>query len=156
MRLQIIAVGQKMPEWVDTAYAEYAKRMPGQQAVTLSEIPTASRKSGSSVERCQQQEAEKIEHKIKSGSFTIALDEHGKQWSTVQWAEQYRQWQQYHPQVNFVIGGPDGISPDLLKKTSQTISLGLLTLPHGLARVVLIEQLYRAWSVVEGHPYHRE
>lgn len=156
MRLQIIAVGQKMPAWVDTAYTEYAKRMPAQQAVTLSVIPTASRKSGSSIERCQQQEAEKLAQKVKPGSFTIALDEHGRQWSTAQWAEHYRQWLQHHPQVNFIIGGPDGLAPALLKKASQTISLGLLTLPHGLARVVLIEQLYRAWSVVEGHPYHRE
>lgn len=156
MHLQIIAVGQKMPAWVNTAYAEYAKRMPSHQAVKLSVIPTASRKSGSSVERCQQQEAEKIEQKIKPGSLTIALDEHGTQWATTQWAEQYRQWLQYHAQVNFIIGGPDGLAPAVLKKASQTVSLGLLTLPHGLARVVLMEQLYRAWSVVEGHPYHRQ
>lgn len=145
-----------MPAWVDMAYSEYAKRMPGQQAVSLSVIPTAARKSGSSVERCQQQEADKIMLKTKPGSYSIALDERGKQWSTVQWAEQYRHWMQHHPQVNFIIGGPDGLSPSVIKKASQTLSLGLLTLPHGLARVVLIEQLYRAWSVVEGHPYHRE
>lgn len=156
MRIQIIAVGQKMPAWVDTAYTEYAKRFPSQHAVTLSVVPTASRKSGSSIERCQQQEADKIDQKIKPGSFSIALDEHGKQWSTAQWAEQYRHWMQHQPQVNFIIGGPDGLSPALIKKTSQTLSLGLITLPHGLARVVLIEQLYRVWSLVEGHPYHRE
>jgi 23S rRNA (pseudouridine1915-N3)-methyltransferase len=156
MRLQIIAVGQKMPAWVDTAYNEYSKRFPGQQAVTLTLIPTASRKSGASVAKYQQLEAEKIMHKVRPGSFSIALDEHGKQWTTAQWAQQYRHWMQHHPLVNFIIGGPDGLSEEVIKSSAQTISLGKLTLPHGLARVVLMEQLYRAWSVVEGHPYHRE
>ena len=156
MNIQIIAVGQKMPKWVDEAYHEYAKRLPRQQAITLTCIATANRNSGQPVERLQAQEAEKIRSKIKADSLTIALDEHGQQWSTQQWAEQYRRWQHEYPQVNFIIGGPDGIAPELLKAADQTLALGRMTLPHGLARVVLIEQLYRAWSVVEGHPYHRE
>lgn len=156
MNIQIIAVGQKMPKWVDDAFLEYAKRLPRQQAVKLTCIATANRNSGLPVERLQNQEADKIRGKIKPGSLTIALDEHGQQWTTQQWAEQYRRWQQDYPQVNFIIGGPDGIAPELLKDSAQTLALGRMTLPHGLARVVLIEQLYRAWSVVEGHPYHRE
>lgn len=156
MRLQIIAIGQKMPQWVNEAFVDYAKRIPRQQSVTLSCIATATRKSGASTQRLQQQEAEKIQQKIKPGSWTIALDEHGKQWSTLEWADQYRTWLQQYPLVNFIIGGPDGLAPALLKQASQTIALGKMTLPHGLVRVVLIEQLYRAWSVVEGHPYHRE
>lgn len=156
MAIQIIAVGQKMPKWVDSAFTEYAKRLPRQQSVTLSCIATASRKSGQSTARIQQQEAEKIRQRIKPGSLTIALDEKGQQWSTSEWADQYRQWQQRYPVVNFVIGGPDGIDPELLHQADQKIALGRMTMPHGLVRVVLIEQLYRVWSVVEGHPYHRE
>ena len=156
MAIQIIAVGQKMPKWVDSAFTEYAKRLPRQQSVTLSCIATASRKSGQSTARIQQQEAEKIRQRIKPGSLTIALDEKGQQWSTSEWADQYRQWQQRYPVVNFVIGGSDGIDPELLHQADQKIALGRMTMPHGLVRVVLIEQLYRVWSVVEGHPYHRE
>jgi 23S rRNA (pseudouridine1915-N3)-methyltransferase len=155
MKLQIIAVGQKMPGWVEQASNDYIKRLPTKQ-LSLTCIATAQRKSGQTVQRLQQQEAEKIRSKIKPGSLNIALDEHGKQWTTQQWADQYREWLQYHPMVNFIIGGPDGLAPDILTLADKTIALGKMTLPHGLARVVLIEQLYRAWSVVEGHPYHRE
>jgi len=156
MKVQIIAVGQKMPKWVDLAYDEYAKRLPRQHSVNLQLIPTASRKSGQTIQRIQQQEAEKINHKIKAGSLLIALDEKGKQWSTFEWASQYQLWLQQYSQVNFVIGGPDGLDPELIKQANQTLALGKMTMPHGLARVVLIEQLYRVWSVVEGHPYHRD
>lgn len=156
MHTQIIAVGQKMPTWVDLAFDEYAKRLPRQQSVLLSCIATASRKSGQTRHRIQQLEAEKILQKIKPGSLIIALDEKGKQWSTLEWADHYRLWLQQYSQLNFLIGGPDGLDPALLKQANQTIALGRMTLPHGLARVVLIEQLYRVWSVVAGHPYHRE
>jgi 23S rRNA (pseudouridine1915-N3)-methyltransferase len=155
MKIQIIAVGQKMPAWVDQASHDYLKRLPSRQ-LSLSCVATAQRKSGHTIERLQQQESDRIKAKIKPGSLNIALDEHGKQWSTQQWAEQYKDWLLYHPMVNFVIGGPDGLSADILSMADRTIALGRMTLPHGLARVVLIEQLYRAWSVVEGHPYHRE
>lgn len=144
-----------MPAWVEQASNDYLKRLPN-RILTLSCVATAQRKSGQTVARLLQQEAEKIRAKIKPGSLNIALDEHGKQWSTQQWAEQYQDWLQSYPQVNFIIGGPDGLAPELLSQASKTIALGRMTLPHGLARVVLIEQLYRAWSVVEGHPYHRE
>ena len=145
-----------MPKWVDLAFDEYAKRLPRQHSVQLSCIATASRKSGQTRKKIQQLEAEKIKQKIKPGSLVIALDEKGKHWSTVEWANQYREWLQQVTQVNFVIGGPDGLDPDLLRQANQTIALGRMTMPHGLARVVLIEQIYRVWSVVEGHPYHRE
>ena len=145
-----------MPAWVDAAFDEYSKRLCGPNAVALTTVPTANRKSGMTVDKCQQQEADNIEKKLRPGSFTIALDEHGRQWSTAEWAQNYRNWLLRHPQVNFVIGGPDGLAASLLKQADASIALGRLTMPHGLARVVLIEQLYRAWSVVEGHPYHRE
>ena len=144
-----------MPAWVDQASQDYLKRLPSHQ-VELHCVATAQRKSGQTVERLKQQEADKIKARISPGSLNIALDEHGKQWSTQQWAEQYQDWLLYHPTVNFIIGGPDGLSGEILSMANRTIALGRMTLPHGLARVVLIEQLYRAWSVVEGHPYHRE
>ena len=156
MHIQIIAVGQKMPAWVDQAYEDYARRLPRQQAVTLSAIATASRKSGQNVERLQQQEADKIRARIKPDSLTIALDEHGQQWSTRQWAQHFDDWQHDQSQVNFIIGGPDGLAPELLSQAQHNIALGKMTMPHGLVRVVLIEQLYRAWSVLQNHPYHRE
>ncbi len=145
-----------MPHWVDEAVNDYAKRMPRQQSLTITSIATAARKSGQTRQQLQKQEADKIRSKIKPGSLTLALDEKGRQWTTAQWAEQYRNWLQLYPQLNFIIGGPDGLQPELLKQADQTIALGKMTLPHGLARVVLVEQIYRAWSVVEGHPYHRD
>jgi len=156
MAITIIAIGQKMPVWVDAAYEDYARRIPRSQNVSLELIATAARKSGQTRERIQKQEAEKIRQRIKPGSFSIALDEKGRQWSTAAWVEQYRHWLLNFPQVNLIIGGPDGLEPALIGEANQTIALGPMTMPHGLVRVVLIEQLYRIWSVVEGHPYHRD
>jgi len=156
VNIQIIAVGHKMPAWVDQAFNEYAKRMPRQQAVTLTAIATAARTTGQTRARLQQQEAQKIQARIKPGSYNIVLDEKGKQWSTLEWAEHYRHWLQQTPQLNFILGGPDGLLPQLLQQADQKIALGKMTMPHGLARVVLMEQIYRVWSVVAGHPYHRE
>ena len=144
-----------MPAWVDSAFDDYARRFPSRPAVSLTCVATANRKPGASIAACQRQEAQKIQQQIKKGSLTIALDEHGSAWSTRAWAEQYRQWLQHHPQVNFVIGGPDGLAQDLIQSADKTVALGPMTMPHGLVRVVLIEQLYRVWSLVEGHPYHR-
>jgi len=145
-----------MPAWVDNAFDDYARRIPRQQNIRLELVPLASRKSGQIRTQLKQLEAEKICHRIKPGSYSIALDEKGRQWSTSDWVSQYRQWQQHHPQVNFIIGGPDGLDPALLKQVDRSIALGPMTMPHGLVRVVLIEQLYRAWSVLQGHPYHRD
>ncbi len=145
-----------MPKWVDEACADYVRRIPRPQALILSLIATTKRSSTQSISRIQQLEAEKIEKKINPGSWTIALDEHGRQWSTLEWADQYRKWLDQYSEVNFIVGGPDGIAPELMKRVNEKIALGRMTLPHGLARVVLIEQLYRAWSVIEGHPYHRQ
>ena len=96
-----------------------------------------------------------MRERLKPGSLTLALDEHGRQWSTREWAQQLSDWQQEQNQVNFIIGGPDGLAPDLLQQADGKIALGKMTMPHGLVRVVLIEQLYRAWSLLQGHPYHR-
>ncbi len=156
MRLQIISIGQKMPAWVDTACADYQKRLPRQLNIQWSTLSLAKRKAGDSVERLQRQEAEQISRKITPGSYNIALDEAGKHWCSQDWAKQLEFWMQQHPQVNFIIGGPDGLFPELLKSCDARVALGSMTMPHALVRVVLIEQLYRAWSISCGHPYHRE
>ncbi len=156
MGLQIIAVGQKLPAWMAQGFDDYARRFPRGQTVKLSEIPVARRASGQPVERLQAQEAERIRRARQPGSLLIALDERGRQWTSQEWGEQYRRWQQDHPNVDLVLGGPDGLHPELLAEAGLKLSLGRMTLPHGLARVVLIEQLYRAWSLSQGHPYHRE
>ncbi len=156
MAIQIIAVGQKMPAWVEQGVADYARRFPRVQTVRLTEVPVAQRTTGQPVERLQRQEMERILRQRQPGSLLIAMDERGRQWSTREWGEHYRQWQQRHPNVDFVLGGPDGLHPELLAMAGLKLALGRMTLPHGLARVVLIEQLYRAWSLSQGHPYHRE
>jgi 23S rRNA (pseudouridine1915-N3)-methyltransferase len=155
MKLQIIAVGRKMPGWVETACEDYLKRVPD-NFLSLQTVSPALRKSGQTVQRIQSQEADAIRSKFKPGDYSIALDEHGRQWSSSEWAEQLRRWQLELGRVNLIIGGADGLDKGLLAGVDQKVALGRMTLPHALARVVLIEQLYRARSIVDGHPYHRE
>ena len=155
MDLQIIAVGNKMPNWVDQAYQDYAKRIPREIVITLTQIPVVSRKSNKAIEKLKKSEAQAIQNKITQGSHTLVLDEKGQQWSSLQWSQQLDKWLMYYPKVNLVIGGPDGLDSSFLQKQKQKIALGKMTLPHGLVRVVLIEQLYRAWTLLQGHPYHR-
>lgn len=155
MQLQIIAVGQKMPSWVESACADYLKRLPREINIQLTAIALAPRKSGGSVEQLKQQEASQIMKKIPRDSFSIALDERGKQWTSSEWSSQLEYWMREQPRVNFIIGGPDGLSQECRDACAQTLSLSAMTMPHALVRVVLIEQLYRAWSQFKGHPYHR-
>ena len=156
MQLQIISIGQKMPQWVDTACADYIKRLPRELDVQWSTLPLAQRKARDSVDKFKQLEAEQIKQKIVPGSFNLALDEHGKQWTSQDWAKQLERWMQEYPRVNFIIGGPDGLYRDLLQSCHQSVSFGAMTMPHAMVRVVLAEQIYRAWSITKGHPYHRE
>jgi 23S rRNA (pseudouridine1915-N3)-methyltransferase len=156
MQVQIIAVGQKMPDWVDLACTDYLRRMPREMNLQLSTIPLAQRKGGVSAEQLRRQEAGSIIKKISRGSFSIALDESGKQWSSLEWSEQLQRWMLEYSQVNLIIGGPDGLSEECRKTCAQRIALGRMTMPHALVRVVLIEQIYRAWTLLQGHPYHRQ
>jgi 23S rRNA (pseudouridine1915-N3)-methyltransferase len=116
----------------------------------------AHRKNNDASKRPKQQESQQILKKLAPGSFNIALDEHGKQWSSIEWSQQLKHWMFEYPRVNLVIGGPDGLAEDCRAACSQTIALGRMTMPHALVRVVLVEQLYRAWTLLQGHPYHRE
>jgi len=154
MRLRVLAIGQKMPAWVDQGVEEYARRMPREISVEWLDIPPAKRGSATR-EKYRVQEAEAIEAKLSGKDYVVALDISGKAVSTELIAERFDQWQMQGEQISIVIGGPDGLHPNILKGAKERWSLGQITLPHPLVRVILAEQLYRAWSVRAGHPYHR-
>ncbi|WP_152206081.1 23S rRNA (pseudouridine(1915)-N(3))-methyltransferase RlmH [Marinobacter changyiensis] len=155
MRLRLICVGQKMPDWVTQGFNDYAKRMPPELAVELSEIALAHRGKNADIARMVQREGELVLAATGKGDRLIALEVGGKPWSTEQLAKQLESWQQNGRDVSFMIGGPDGLSDQCRAQADQMWSLSPLTLPHPLVRIVLAEQLYRAWSITRNHPYHR-
>lgn len=155
MKLVIVAVGQKVPDWARTAYDDYAKRFPPELRVELKAVKTEPRGS-KTVDTLWAAERERIEAAVPKGARVVALDERGTALTTQALAQQLRQWQQGGDDVALLIGGPDGLDPALRDAAHQRIRLSDLTLPHAMVRVLLIEQLYRAWSVNAGHPYHRE
>lgn len=156
MKLLIAAVGHKMPDWVSTGYAEYTKRMPREARIELIEIKPEKRAGGKTTEQIYEAERGRIEAALPAGCEVVALDERGQNWSTLELADKMKDWMQGGRDVAFVIGGADGLHPDLKRRARHLWSLSRLTLPHGLVRVVLAEQLYRAMSVIQNHPYHRE
>lgn len=145
-----------MPAWIETGYAEYARRMPPDAALELIEIKPEKRAAGASTGRIQKAEAERILSALPGQATLIALDERGKQLTTAELADLLSCWMQESAQPCFVIGGADGLDASLKARADLLLGLSRLTLPHGLARVVLAEQLYRAVSLLKGHPYHRE
>jgi 23S rRNA (pseudouridine1915-N3)-methyltransferase len=155
MKLRLLAVGNKMPAWVTEGFLEYARRMPQDCALELVEISPGHRSKSSSKEKAMQQEADALLRAIRPQDHLIALDVLGKSWSTEQLSDQLGQWRMNGGDVALMIGGPDGISPELLAQARQRWSLSNLTLPHPLVRVVVAEQLYRAWTLLQGHPYHK-
>jgi 23S rRNA (pseudouridine1915-N3)-methyltransferase len=155
MKLLIVAVGQRMPDWAQTAYDDYAKRFPPDCRVDIKTVKTEPRGS-KSLETLLAAERARIEAVIPKGARVVVLDERGTALSTVALAQALRDWQMAGDDVALVIGGPDGLEPAFKAAAQARIRLSDLTLPHALARVLLIEQLYRAWSVNAHHPYHRE
>ena len=155
MKLLIVAVGQRVPDWAQTAYDDYAKRFPPELRVELKTVKTEPRGS-KTLETLLAAERERIEAAIPRGSRVVALDERGSTLTTKVLAQQVQQWQLEGDDVALVIGGPDGLEPAFRAAAHQRIRLSDLTLPHAMVRVLLIEQLYRAWSVNANHPYHRE
>ncbi len=156
MKLVVAAVGTRMPSWVVEGYRAYAKRMPPGAALELIEIKAEARTTGKTVAQMLAAEAQRIRAALPKGSRVIALDEHGKDLSTCGLALQLEAWMQERGPVVFLIGGADGLDAALKKTASMQLRLSSMTLPHGLARVLLAEQLYRALSIIGGHPYHRE
>lgn len=155
MRLLIVAVGHKMPVWIETGFAEYAKRMPPELRIELKEVRPEHRSSSKTPETVMALERQRIEAALPRQCRIIALDERGKDLTTVHLSHQLEQWQQDGRDVAFIIGGADGLDPALKASADGLIRLSSLTLPHGMVRVMLAEQLYRAWSITTGHPYHR-
>ena len=154
MQLIVAAVGHKMPAWIETGFQEYAKRMPPECRLVLKEIKPIER-SGRNAETVMAQEKLRIEAALPKGSYLVALDEHGTDLTTIQLSTHLTQWQQQVRDVTFVIGGADGLDAEFKKQANMLIRVSSLTLPHGIVRVLLAEQLYRAWSITKNHPYHR-
>lgn len=155
MRLRILAIGTRMPDWVNHGFNEYAKRMPAELRIELMELPLGPRSKNQALERAIAKEGEAMLKTIVPGEGVVALDLRGKPWSTEQLAQRLRGWQESGRHYNLLIGGPDGLAAPCLEIADERWSLSPLTLPHPLVRIVLMEQLYRAWTVNLGHPYHK-
>ena len=155
MKLVIVAVGQRMPDWAQTAYDDYAKRFPPEIKVELKAVKTEPRAS-KTLDTLLLAEKSRIETAIPRGTHVVALDERGTSVTTVALSERLKAWQLSGDDVAIVIGGPDGLEAGFKKAAHERLRLSDLTLPHAMVRVLLIEQLYRAWSITINHPYHRE
>lgn len=155
MRLLVVAVGQRVPDWAQTAWDDYAKRFPPELKLELRAVKTEPRAS-KTVEAIYAAERERIEAQIPKGTRIVVLDERGTSLRTQALADKLREWQLSGDDVALVIGGPDGLQPAFRQAAHERIRLSDLTLPHAMVRVLLVEQLYRAWSINAGHPYHRE
>lgn len=155
MKLIVIAVGNKMPDWVTTAWKDYVKRMPADCTIELREIKPEPRTSGKTPQQMMEAEGRRIQAALAADSLVIALDEHGRDLTTMDLSRQLEGWRGNSQDVTFLIGGPDGLDADLKKRCASLIRLSSLTLPHPMARIVLAEQLYRAWAILSNHPYHR-
>ena len=156
MKLYLIAVGHKMPDWIGAGYEEFAKRMPRDFPLQLIELKPDKRIAARTPQQVMAEEAERILAAIPTGARVLALDERGANWTTMKLAENMKDWQRDGRDTVFIIGGTDGLDPSVKKRADQLLQLSAMTLPHGLVRVLLAEQLYRAVSILNNHPYHRE
>ncbi|MCH8896069.1 MAG: 23S rRNA (pseudouridine(1915)-N(3))-methyltransferase RlmH [Gammaproteobacteria bacterium] len=155
MRLTLIAAGTRMPAWVEQGYQEYARRLGGDCRLELVEIPLGLRTRRSTGDRAKKEEGERMLRQVAAGDRVIALEVTGKSLDTEGLARCLEDWRRDGRNVALLIGGPDGLSAACLQKAEFKLSLSALTLPHGMVRVLLAEQIYRAWSLLHNHPYHR-
>lgn len=155
MKLHLLTVSQRQPDWIEAGCAEYVKRMPGELPVVLREIKPEARSGGKTREQLLAAEHARVRAAVPDGAYLIVLDERGADLTTEQLARRLEAWQQRGQPAALVIGGADGTDPLLKKEAGEMIRLSSLTLPHGLAKLLLCEQLYRAASLLKGHPYHR-
>jgi 23S rRNA (pseudouridine1915-N3)-methyltransferase len=156
MRIQIVAVGQKMPAWVEQGFNEYLRRFPADMPLTITEIPAGKRAKNADIKRILQKEGELTLAAVPKGNRIVCLEVLGKNWDTPMLAKQMEKWQMDGRDVSLLIGGPEGLAPECVAAAEQSWSLSSLTLPHPLVRIVVAESLYRAWSINNNHPYHRE
>ena len=154
MNLRLVAFGQRMPAWVDAGWSEYARRLPREFALELVELKPASRGGGKSVDQLLAAEAGRIAAACK-GAAMIALDERGRPWTTRVFADRLARWRNEARALAFVVGSADGLADSVRNEAAEVVALSALTLPHGLVRVIVAEQIYRAVSLITGHPYHR-
>ncbi|PWF23102.1 23S rRNA (pseudouridine(1915)-N(3))-methyltransferase RlmH [Corticimicrobacter populi] len=155
MQLHILAVGTRMPDWVETAWRDYAKRMPADCSLQLREIKPEPRTQGKTVTQMMDAEATRIRAALPTGALPVILDERGQDLTTMALADRLQEWRELGQDVALIIGGPDGLAPSLKAEARLRIRLSSLTLPHPMVRVLLAEQLYRAWAILHNHPYHR-
>jgi 23S rRNA (pseudouridine1915-N3)-methyltransferase len=155
VHIRLIAVGDRQPSWVDTAFENYVQRLPRQWQFRLELLATAPRSKKADVKVAMTAEGQKILAKTKATECVVVLDERGKEFSSEELAARLDEWQSDGRDLTFVIGGPDGVSEECKERADHLWALSRLTLPHGLARVLFAEQLYRAWCLTTGHPYHR-
>ncbi len=155
MKICVIAVGQKLPAWAQVALDDYTKRFPPEWRVTLKSVKTQARE-GQSASKLMAMEAERILASLPKDPFIVALDERGLNLTTQALSEELKGWSAMGQDIVFLIGGPDGLDPELKARSHQLLRLSSMTLPHAMVRVMLVEQLYRVWSIQNAHPYHRE
>jgi len=155
MRIQIIAVGERMPSWVQQGYQEYIKRIGAGINIRLVEISAEKRAKSSNTKKILEKEAQRTLLAIGKDHHVIALDREGQSWSTEQLAAKISAWQQDGTNISILIGGPEGMAPELLQRAQTSMSFSAMTFPHPIIRVMLAEQLYRAYSILTHHPYHK-
>jgi len=156
MRLIVAAVGQRQPAWAEAAWDDFAKRFPPECRLELKVLKAEPRSGGKTAEQCKAAEAQRFELSLPKGVRRVVLDERGTRLTTTQLAERLRFWMGDGRDVALLVGGPDGLDTSLKASADEDFRLSDLTLPHAMARVLLVEALYRAWSLTAGHPYHRE
>ncbi len=156
MKLIIVSVGHKMPDWITAGFNEYAKRMPRESKIELVEVKPEPRTTGKTTAQIMESEAQRILAALPQNCLRIAMDEHGAQPTTRQFAAQMQGWMREGRDVAFIIGGADGLHDSVKLAVQQLLALSAFTLPHAFVRVLLAEQLYRAYNLLHNHPYHRE
>ena len=155
MQIEVIAIGQNMPSWVDEACKIYQSRLPSNHVLKFKSLPIIKRSKSSNISNIIKQESEALLKAVSNNSYIIALDATGKLLSTEQMSKKIEDIKLGYSNISFIIGGPDGLSNDLKQKANEIWSLSKLTYAHPIVRVVISEQIYRCWSLAKGHPYHR-
>lgn len=156
MQITVAAVGTRLEPWIYAGFEAYKTRLPRHLNLALEEIPLARRSGAGGPASAIDTEGERLLRHVRPGALALALDERGQQWSSKELAAELKTWLDRHPHVAILVGGPDGLSQDCRDRADRLWSLSRMTFPHGLVRVLLAEQLYRAWTILQGHPYHRE
>jgi 23S rRNA (pseudouridine1915-N3)-methyltransferase len=155
MKIYLLAIGTKMPDWVTKGFEEYQHRLPAKCSLHLKEIPAEKRTKNINIKAIKEKEAAKLKAAIPQNSRIVALDVNGQTWSTEKLATRLQDWMMGGQDIALLVGGPDGLTHEILQLAQETWSLSKLTFPHPLVRVILSEQIYRAYTITENHPYHR-